>query len=115
MDIRAATREQMNYPDIKGHNVMTFVSRSACTQFSLDNSKKVNNAPDNPWYPSVTANKKLSNSMLLLSFFVLSMARDINAAGDGREELATDSKACMASSYLAPPQGLAVPSGADVG
>ena len=40
MDVRAATHEQMYYPDIKGHNVMTFVSRSACTQISLDNRKK---------------------------------------------------------------------------
>jgi hypothetical protein len=40
MDVRAATHEQMHYPDIKGHNVMTFVSRSACTRISLDNRKK---------------------------------------------------------------------------
>lgn len=42
MDARAATDEQICYPDIKGHNVMIFVSRSACTQISisLDNRKK---------------------------------------------------------------------------
>lgn len=48
MDARAATDEQICYPDIKGHNVMIFVSRSACTQISTSLStleRKVNNAP----------------------------------------------------------------------
>jgi len=42
--------------------------------------------------------------MLLLSVFVVSVSGDMNADGDGREELATGSEACTASSYLAPPK-----------
>lgn len=113
MDVRAATHEQMYYPDIKGHNVMTFVSRSACTQISLSLStieRKVNNAPDNPWYPSVTASKKLSKSMLLLSIFVASNSRGINTDGDGCEELAIGSKAEWPRAILQLPRGLAEPS-----
>jgi hypothetical protein len=60
----------MCYPDIKAITVMTFVSRSACTQISLDNRKKVNNAQTVRGIHQVTASKKLSKSMLFISFLV---------------------------------------------
>ena len=71
MDASAATHEHMRDPDIKGHNVMTFVSHSACNS-DIDLSrqyKKKNNAPKIiRGIHRLTATKKLGKLMLLLSW-----------------------------------------------
>lgn len=105
MDARAATDEQICYPDIKGHNVMIFVRRSACTQISTSLwivERKVNNAPKTVrGIHRVTATRKLSKPMLFCHRFRSALERACEHAGRGCERVGDTCQSQTAPTHLA--------------